>query len=52
MEIIKDECSNCEKIKIIKYRVDECNGYVEFCSKKCAKEYIRINWDDLIYKYI
>ena len=48
--MIRDECAKCNKVKIIKYRVDECDGYVDFCSKKCAKGYIHKNWEDLIYK--
>ena len=49
--MVIDECGNCEKMKTkITHRVNFEDGYLDFCSKKCAKQSIIRNINGFIYK--
>lgn len=48
--IEKDYCDNCRKDKCLKYIILHPDGFVEFCTKKCAKNFIIKYWEDFVDK--
>jgi hypothetical protein len=46
-----DECMYCKQCKLMKYRVNEVDGYYfDFCTFKCAVAYIKENPEEFILR--
>lgn len=44
----KEICDRCRKECVLNYRVHIADGYIEVCSKDCAKKEVYDSWELLI----